>query len=316
MDRNRLDLLIQKYIDRTATPAEQVELNNWYRDFTEEEDPFPMTDAQETAAGQEMRAYLTARIQRKKRPFVALYASMAAACLLGVIFYFNWPKTPENNNLVADIPAAASENRFIYLPDSSKVLLHPGSKMDYQFNGNNREVTLEGEAYFDIASRPAQPFIIHTGRVSTTVLGTSLNIKTWNRDSVTVSVLTGKVQVTDAFQQKTILTPNQQVVYNQHTNNIQQVKIIPATVIAWAKSDMQFQDMPYAQLAERLDRRYDVNIVFKNPALQHCPITGRFSGTESLSEVLDILSQTMGTTYSINGRTVELDGAACFNQIN
>ncbi|SFW79191.1 FecR family protein [Chitinophaga sancti] len=316
MDRNRLDLLIQKYIDRTATPAEEEALNSWYRDFSGEADPFPMTDAQEAAAGQDMHVYLTARIQRKKRPSLALFASLAAACLLGTFLYINWSKKPENTNLVANIPAAASENRFIYLPDSSKVVLHPGSKIDYQQNGSNRVVTLEGEAYFDIASHPAQPFIIHTGRVSTTVLGTSLNIKTWSTDSVSVSVISGKVQVTDARQQKTILTPNQQVVYNQHTNNIQQVKIIPASVIAWAKSDMQFQDMPYGQLAERLDRRYDVNIVFKNPALQHCPITGRFSGTESLNEVLDILSQTMGTTYTINGRTVELDGTACFNQIN
>ncbi|RFM31368.1 FecR family protein [Chitinophaga silvisoli] len=313
MERNRLDLLIQKYIDQTATPSEQEELNNWYRDFSGEADPFPMTDAQETAAGQEMLSYLSSRIRRKKRPPVAVFASLAAACLLGAFLYVNWSKTPENKNLVASIPAAASENRFIYLPDSSKVVLHPGSKMDYQRNGNKREVTLEGEAYFDIASHPEQPFIIHTGQVSTTVLGTSLNIKTWNTDSVSVSVLTGKVQVTDASQQKTILTPNQQVVYNQHTNNIQEVKITPATVIAWAKSDMQFQDMPYEQLAQRLDRRYDVNIVFKNPALQHCPITGRFSGTESLSEVLDVLSQTMGTTYTIKGRTVELDGTACFN---
>lgn len=316
MDRNHLDLLIQKYIDRTATPAEQEELNNWYREFTGEEDRYPMTDGQEAAAGQEMLSYLTARIHRRKRLPVALYASLAAACLLGAVLLINWLKTPEKQLFVADIPAAASENRFVYLPDSSKVLLHPGSKMDYRHNGNNREVTLEGEAYFDIASHPEEPFIIHTGKVSTTVLGTSLNIKTWSTDSVSVSVLSGKVQVTDANQQKTILTPNQQVVYNQHTNNIQQVKITPATVIEWAKSDMQFQDMPYGQLAQRLDRRYDVNIVFKNPALQHCPITGRFSGTESLNEVLDILSQTMGTTYSINGRTVELDGTACFNQIN
>lgn len=275
-----------------------------------------MTDEQEAAAGQEMLSYLQGRIQRKKRPSVAVFASLVAACMLGAVIYMNWTTTPENQNFVANIPAAASENRFIYLPDSSKVVLHPGSKMDYQYKGNNREVTLEGEAYFDVTTHPDQPFIIHTGQISTTILGTSLNIKTYQSDSVSVSVLSGKVQVTDANQQKTILTPNQQVVYNQHTNNIQQVKIIQATVIDWAKSDMQFQDMPYEQLAQRLERRYDVSIVFKNPALQHCPITGRFSGTESLNEVLDILSQTMGTTYSMNGRIVELDGTACFNQIN
>lgn len=315
MDRNRLDLLIQKYVNHTATPAEQEELNLWYRKYTAEDDPFPMTSMQEEAAGREMLSYLSAHIQRKKRKPVAIYAALAAACL-GAILYFSWPASPVNQQIAANIPAAASENRFMLLPDSSKVLLHPGSRINYDRNGHNREVTLEGEAWFDIAPHPDQPFIIHTGKVSTTVLGTSLNINAWSPDSITVSVITGKVQVTNANQETTILTPNEQVVLNQHTNNIQQVKIIPATVIAWAKSDMQFQDMPYEQLAQRLDRRYDVNIVFKNPALQQCPITGRFSGTESLGEVLEILSQTMGTTYTINGHTVEIDGAACFNQIN
>jgi ferric-dicitrate binding protein FerR (iron transport regulator) len=315
MDKYRLDLLIQKYTNHTATPAEEEELNHWYRQYTAEEDPFPMTADQELAAGREMLAHLKTRIQRKRRKPVAAFAAMAAACL-GILVYLNWPAATENQQIAANIPAAASENRFIYLPDSSKVLLHPGSKINYDHHGNAREVILEGEAWFDIAPHPDQPFIIHTGKVTTTVLGTSFNINAWSPDSVTVSVMTGKVQVTGANKATTILAPNEQVVLNQHTNNIQQVKIIPATVIAWVRSDMQFQDMPYEQLAQRLDRRYDVNIVFKNPALQQCPITGRFSGTESLGEVLEILSQTMGTTYTINGRTVEIDGAACFNQIN
>ena len=173
-------------------------------------------------------------------------------------------------------------------------------------------MTLQGEAYFDIASHPDQPFLIHTGEVTSTVLGTSLNIKAWSSDSVTVSVITGKVQVSNA-KATTILTPNQQVVFDQHHNNTQQLKILPAAVIAWAKSDMQFQDIPYDQLAQHLGRRYNVSFEFKNPALKNCPITGRFTGTETLNEVLDVLSQTMGTTYTINGRTVELDGKACFN---
>jgi transmembrane sensor len=74
---------------------------------------------------------------------------------------------------------------------------------------------------------------------------------------------------------------------------------------------MSFDAMPFSQLAAHLDKRYDVQITFKNPALAGCPITGTFIGTESLTEVLTILSQTRGTSYVINGKEVVIDGKGC-----
>jgi transmembrane sensor len=317
MNNKRLELLIDKYFKHTATPDEQQELHNWYRETTGQEDLEPMTMQQEEQAGQEMLAAIQQHIHRKKRTPVGLYVLVAtAAAAIAALLIFREPttKTPAistKHELVASIPVSATENRFIRLPDSTKVLLHPGSQISFRMEGSTRMVNMQGEAYFDVATHAAQPFVIHTGNITTTILGTSLNIKAWSQDSVTVSVISGKVQVASQdHQQPTILTPNEQLVLHRH--NTQQLKVLPSAVIAWAKQDMQFQDMPYEQLAQHLNRRYDVNIQFKNPLLKHCPITGRFTGTETLNEVLDVLSQTMGTTYTIDGRTVMLDGKACF----
>src|SRR5207248_3097180 len=93
--------------------------------------------------------------------------------------------------------------RHIVLPDSSTVVLHAGSRLLFPeaFSVNTREVTLVGEAYFDIVHREAQPFIIHTGQLKTTVLGTAFNIRAYDSSQeVMVSVTKGRVRVESGNQ--------------------------------------------------------------------------------------------------------------------
>jgi hypothetical protein len=81
--------------------------------------------------------------------------------------------------------------------------------------------------------------------------------------------------------------------------------------IKWVKADMQFDAMTYKQLAEKLERRYDVQFNFKNPNMEKCLITGRFTGTEPIDQVLHIISETLGTNYKIEGNKVTVDGKEC-----
>ncbi|MCF6405045.1 DUF4974 domain-containing protein [Chitinophaga filiformis] len=321
MDKNRLHTLIQKYIDQTATPAEQEELNNWYRQHNEDAEWEYLSAEAEERAGKDILQHLNRHIGQTAQPPVRrmrLYAGLAAACITALAITAWWLTSGDSHigQPVADLNIATAaqtdENKFVVLPDSSTVILRPGSHIAYHDTHKTRELTLEGEAYFDIRHRAEQPFVIHTGKVKTTVMGTTFNIKAYSRDSVTVSVITGSVKVSDAQNHTAILHSRQEAVYDITTNLKKQEQPLAEGTIAWTKADMQFQDMPYAQLAERLSRRYDVNISFKNPALEKCPITGRFSGTETLKEVLDVLSQTMGTTYTMQGHQVELDGSGCF----
>ncbi len=323
MDKNRLQTLINKYIDQTATAAEQEELNNWYRQHNEDADWEYLSAQAEERAGKEILQHLNQHLGHTAQPplrrRMPLYAGLAAACLAVLAistWWFSSYKAKHTGQPVAGVNIRTStqtaENRFVVLPDSSTVILHPGSRIAYNESDKARELTLEGEAYFDIRQRAALPFVIHTGKVKTTVMGTTFNIRAYSADSIKVSVISGSVKVSDEQNNSAILHSNQEAVYNNITNLRKQEQPLTAGTIAWTKSDMQFQDMPYAQLAERLSRRYDVNISFKNPALERCPITGRFSGTETLREVLEILSQTMGTTYTMQDRQVELDGSGCF----
>src|SRR5690554_920836 len=122
----------------------------------------------------------------------------------------------EENNLLSGITT-------IQLPDGSSVMLRDGSwlNMDSSFAGNSREVSLQGEAYFDVASHPGKPFIIHTGAVKTTVLGTAFSIKANPADPViTITVTRGKVKVEDDKALLAMLEADKQLVYNTKTNRV------------------------------------------------------------------------------------------------
>jgi len=206
--------------------------------------------------------------------------------------------------------ALSSYTRYITLPDGSSVVLHAGSKLEYpvSFTGDTREVRLSGEAYFDVAHNSAKPFIIYTGKVKTTVLGTAFNIKS-DEKRVTVSVTRGKVKVEDGSKILAVLTPDQQVQYNvpeaiseQHTVNASSI------VTHWTKENMVFNGISFEEIADILSKRYNVPVQFKNESLKRCKIRASFSGTEALEQVAGVLSAIR------NGSFEQLaDGAIVFS---
>src|SRR5690606_36092602 len=110
-------------------------------------------------------------------------------------------------------------------------LLYPS-----RFRGGRREVTLVGEAYFEVAHQADKPFIIHSGKLITQVLGTSFNIKAYENDpDIKVAVLTGKVGVRNLTgnQKAVFLTPNQEAVYNKAINSIGKQKVDASLSVSW-----------------------------------------------------------------------------------
>jgi transmembrane sensor len=322
MDNGQLLALIEKYLSGEATDTEKEQLDQWYQQNADRDAVwYTSTLGEDKLVEERMLSHLQNHIKSSKPRVFKLnkgFIQRAAAVVIGVSFiagYFVVKQVKHTANqvtLLASAPVIFSENKFVMLPDSSTVLLHTGSSISYAMKGKVRELKLMGEAYFDIKHLADHPFVIYTGKVKTTVLGTAFNIKAYPGQNITVSVSRGKVSVADEKNHAvTTLLPNQQVVYNTTAQKVDQTNVEARETITWAKQDMQFDGMPYSQLAERLSRRYGVDVKFKNPEIEKCLITGRFTGTESLNKVLQTLSDIMGSTYSIDGKTVLLDGKGC-----
>jgi len=323
MEEQDLISLIRKFLAGEASDSEKKILNDWYLQQNEKDVVWDAVSAEEEKEVQaRMLKHINKHVKASRPRIVSFnkgFIRRAAAVLIGFMLLLGGYTYFTKGNKSAKVLSAAViapvkflENKYVVLPDSSVVVLHSGSKIQYTFNGKKRQLSLIGEAYFDIKHKADQPFEIHTGRVITTVLGTAFNIKAYPDQDVTVSVTRGKVSVQDGSKKMlAILLPNQQVSYNEIAKSTSLKTVVSKEVIGWAKSDMQLTDMPFEQVIERLDRRYNVKIEFKNPELAKCLITGRFNGTESLDQVLQVVTETMNYSYKINGETVTVNGAGC-----
>jgi transmembrane sensor len=238
---------------------------------------------------------------RSRRPLAValLVLLIAAGPLLWLV------RTPDNHHPAPVASALAkrtterSEYKYLLLPDSTQVWLNASSTLEFpeHFGTDKREVTLSGEAYFDVRHSEKTPFIIYSGKISTTVLGTSFNIKAYpDRQDIIVSVSTGKVKVSYNDIPLATLVKGQQVKFNSRLNTVEEKKIAPAEVAAWQQGNMSYDDEAFEDIVADLERLYNAKIRIDNDAIRTLKVSTSFRreiGIEQALQVLCRLTDTM-----------------------
>jgi ferric-dicitrate binding protein FerR (iron transport regulator) len=201
-------------------------------------------------------------------------------------------------------------DRCITLPDGSKILLHKTARLDYSagFTASRREVTLHGEAYFDI-HKDTRPFIVHSGAIRTTVLGTAFNINANDERDIVITVTKGKVKVENAKGEFSILHRNEQV--SADSLHLQKLEVNAGETLAWKRSWLLFNDVPMSEAMDTLARRYHLTIAFANPTAGNCPVTATFNGGESPGDMINVLSKINNMNFSIDRDHVLILGDGC-----
>ncbi|MDR3246110.1 MAG: FecR domain-containing protein [Prevotellaceae bacterium] len=328
-DNNRIRHLILRYLNDSCTPDEENELAGSISALSDDElfaeiekswknfKPSTVLSRDKSLSilngilKDERGNRLPIRKPLNKRAIaysVAVAASVAILFTLGLLFGNDENKQVVHTQSIiveaVEVAPAAPVNyiRNIILPDSSKVILQGESTIRYlnDFSGATREISLEGQAYFDIRHNPGKPFIIRTGAIKTTVLGTSFNIKALSGEDVTVSVTRGKVRVEDKNRILAILTVNQELHYIPANTD---EKNIPApvekTVTDWTKQDLDFDHVSLENVARILCKRYGVNIEISSAELAESEIVSSFGGTESLEDILKVLCAINSQTHFV-----------------
>jgi len=188
----------------------------------------------------------------------------------------------------------------VRLPDGSTVALRGDSRLDMRsnFDGDTREIMLEGEAFFDITSDPNRPFIIQTGRIRTTVLGTAFAIKAMPGESlITITVAEGKVKVEDGDRLLTFLETHQQLVFDIEYEFVQEFIVDAGRELSWMPNELIFRNMSFGEIVRKLSDIYNVHISFENDYLQHQRITTSLDRREPIEFLLKILSATQQSYY-------------------
>lgn len=242
------------------------------------------------------------------------WLKIAASLLVVSLIGFGAWRLQSNSNDLRTYTSNGTTTK-VSLPDGSLVWLKGTSSLEAPsaFAGNTRNVTLQGEALFEVAKDPRHPFIIQCGHATTTVLGTSFNLKS-SPERVELTVLTGKVSFTSAKDtQGKVVLPNEKAIYDEATSVISKETLAVEEKKATTDGteyEMIFNDVPMDEVVRRIEEKFDVTISFGNEDLRKCKIRANFSD-QSLENTLDLIGQAVGLRYTISGSTVQLTGEGC-----
>jgi transmembrane sensor len=248
-----------------------------------------------------------------------LKVAALAVIAFGVSFYF-FRTSPEtlsgaSTHLVKkpSFTTISGENYF-RLPDGSTVLLNAGSELSYSdsFGADNREVVLYGEAFFDVKHDPAHTFTVHSGSVSTHVLGTAFNVKAYpGKKEIVVTVVRGKVRVGDDEHTFATITPNQQVIVDVTSREARQVVVDATTELAWKEPYIILDNVNIASALKIVSDKYKTPIHIEGKALNGCQVTSVFLHRENLDDVLSVITRSFNASFTHKNGVVVIRGGAC-----
>ena len=243
------------------------------------------------------------------------WMTRAAAVLLIPVLTFLFYTLNENriesvqySNLATDsleVIAPIGSRTVVHLSDGSIVQLNYGSRIKYPrlFSGATREVTLAGEGFFNVAHNPEQPFVVKAGRLNVKAVGTAFNVLAYPDDSfIETTLVNGKValeKIENNGITKSIGTmiPGQHVVYKTNTGAVLSTKGSVEKFISWTEGKLIFEDTPITQIAEKLNRMFNVDIEIKNDVKDlYYTVT---LVDEPLYQILDLITIATPVSYRI-----------------
>ena len=226
-------------------------------------------------------------VRRTSFGWMRIAASVIIVLGIGILGYWIF------NDRTKEMTVVAQQTVVIdTLPDNSVVTVNKGSSISYlsKFKGETRQVSLKGEAFFNVTPNKKKPFIISVNDVQITVVGTSFNVKTVNGNTDVV-VETGIVKVTRAG--KTVeLKANEEVVVNAKDSALTKEKVSDQLYKYYRTKEFICDDTPLWKLVEVINEAYNSHVVIGDPALKDMGITTTFNN-ESLEQVLNVISLTL-----------------------
>lgn len=225
----------------------------------------------------------------------------------GVITYIINPNTDASKadaNLFNTLSTPTGGQYNIVLADGTKVYLNAVSSIKYptQFNGDQRIVELDGEAYFEVAKNKNKPFIVKSGDQDIEVLGTHFNVHAYDNESVVkTTLLEGSVAV-NYKNQKAILKPGQQSNVSDKFNKITIKQVDTEAAIAWKNGRFKFDNADLKTVMRQLERWYGIKVEYRGDVPDV-----RFNGgtfmNKNLSEVLKVL-ELSNIKFKVEGKTI------------
>lgn len=327
--KEQLKHIIQKYSEGKLTLKEQIELSDQLADPQSREaeeilnDDWKSQPESETISSRDLKPILdkvhhrirlneTNKVIRLDwwQTFQRIAAILIFPLLLSFLAYFYFQGNPTATTSFAEIECPMGVRTKFQLPDGSTGYLNSGSRLKYpvQFNGE-RKVELSGEAFFDVVHNAEIPFHVNTRNLDIKVLGTTFNVIA-NEDEQTEEIVlqTGSVDVSSRNgKQLAVLAPNEQLTLDIEKRTFSKNTVEALQYSIWKDGKLVFRNENMQQVARRLSRWYNAEVVVDDQLLMDYTFHATFID-EPLDEVLKLLSMTTPLSYKEEKRKIDTKG--------
>lgn len=302
--------ILKKYLAGNATDEEEQFLENYYSLFDSEPDVVALlNDGEKEKLKEQIRSSIWRNIDlnetEKRKHFNGWIQKVSAVVIIitvvaGMAYFFQQSSGP--TTLICSVEKG-EEASFVYLPDGTSAVVEPGSELRYPSTFDDlksRVIHLSGKAYFDVTHDPDKPFIIRTGIIKTTVLGTAFSIRAYPEEkNIIVSVERGKVKVEDPKRFLGIITKNGRLIYNKLNANTVQQNIDSS--LFFLKRDLLFNNVTLEEACRRLEKEFNVQIkIPDDDEVRTLNFTTTFLQGETLQQVLRTICNFSGAAYHYN----------------
>jgi ferric-dicitrate binding protein FerR (iron transport regulator) len=279
-------------------------------------------------------------VKKSRKRLIAAISLIAAIALAGFFLFYSDKQSSQKDaaefTAKNEISTKSGSKTSLVLPDGTKVWLNASSELTYGKNYGTklREVTLSGEAYFDVVKNREKPFVIHTAKMDVKVLGTAFNVKCYPGEKTTeTSLVRGSIEVTlkDRLE-KIMLKPNEKLVINNQDDSTEKnttslvkkvvaakaekpiitlthLTLLPAdnTIIetAWVQNRLLFSSETFEEVVLKMERWYNVKIFIVDESLKEERLTGNFE-KETIVDALNALKLTTKFNYILKNNTINI----------
>ena len=269
---------------------------------------------------------------KRKLAFIGIAAGIFTIFFINYSLRLDKSVTKQTNNaFVNEVVTKRGSKSSIKLPDGTIVRLNTDSRLTYlNFTaGKNREVTLIGEAYFDVAHDSSRPFIIHTGKINIKVLGTSFNVRNYPQDKeLETSLIKGKIEVSLESRPEDIITlkPTEKLIIAKEQDELATATKVKSSIdnkvvltsitylrhdslvaeTSWLNDKMVFVNQPLDKIAIELERKYAITVSFKDEKVKTYRYTGVFENV-SLEKVFQLIKYSKNINYKIDDKNIVIE---------
>lgn len=197
----------------------------------------------------------------------------------------------------------------LVMEDGTKVWLNSETELSYpsSFSGEKREVTLVGEAYFEVTPNKQKPFLVKTNGMAVRVLGTSFNVCYYkDSENTSTTLVEGSVAVRTADGVEKTMIPSQRLDYNKKSNRVSVEKVDTELYTSWINGVYIFKNAPLEEILEKLQRWYDFSIVYQDETLKHTRFSLTADRKTDIDKLLEVINYTSDVKLEKQGKSINV----------